>query len=265
MYKRLGWHFESVPVSKHKWNGLAEGRIASLREMLSFPENKVPMTILNFLTHLRVATSLLNAVPFAHSFEGGTANPELKVLSPSSFLYPLNSLHRPLLSPIIVDSSDDGDGYFGTMRDTYQQMITKFMDAVVPIIAKKYHKYYQSPGHELSNGDIVLFKKRPGATFLPGWCLGRVTKIKKSKDQKVRSAQVEYICNKGSDQDSDLYEVNMEGKRVQLGNNLSKIETVRETDEMIKLYPVDPNENDMYKALTEILDATRNATKGQCQ
>ena len=265
MYKRLGWYFESIPVSRHRWNGLVEGRIASLREMLSFPENRVPMTILNFQTHLRVATSLLNAVPFAHSFEGGTASPELRILSPSAFMYPLNSLHRPLLSPIMVDGSDDGDGYFGTMRDTYQQMVTKFMDAVVPIISKKYHKYYQTPGHELSNGDVVLFKKRPGATFLPGWCLGRVIGVKKSQDQKVRSVQVEYICNRGSDQDGDLYEINTEGKRVQLGNNLSKIETVRESDEMIKLYPIDPQEDDMYKALTEILDASQTTARGQCQ
>ena len=38
MYKRFGWHQECIPVSQHRWNGLVEGRIASLREMLSFPE-----------------------------------------------------------------------------------------------------------------------------------------------------------------------------------------------------------------------------------
>ena len=263
MYKRLGWYFEQIPVSQHRWNGLVEGRISSLREMLAFPENKVPMTILNFLTHLRLATSLLNSVPFAHSFEGGTANPELKILSPASFLYPLNSLHRPILSPITIDGGNDG--YFDTIQAAYQQMIAKFMDAVVPIIAKKYHKYYQSPGHELSEGDIVLFKKRPNATFLPGWCLGRVDTINKSRDQRVRSIKIVYICNRSSDQDEDPYETSMEGKRIRLDKNLSRVETVRESDEVIKLHPIDSKEKDMYKELEKILVTFRAATPRQHQ
>ena len=95
-------------------------------------------------------------------------------------------------------------------------MIAKFKDAAVPIIAKKYHKYYQSPGHELSERDIVLFKKRPNVTFLPGWCLGQVNMVNKSRDQRVRSIQIVYICNRNSDQDQDPYEASMEGKRIRL-------------------------------------------------
>ena len=260
MYKRFGWHQECIPVSQHRWNGLVEGRIASLREMLSFPENKVPMTMLNFLTHLRLATSLLNSVPFAHSFEGGSANPELKILSPASFLYPLNSLHRPILSPVMLDKVDAG--YFGAVKEHYQTLVTRFIDAVVPIVAKKYHKYYQSPGDELALGDIVLFKKRPNASFLPGWCLGRVNKIQRSRDRAVRSIQLEYILNKNSQQDQDPYENGMEGKRSRIDRNLSRVETVRETDEVIKLHPVDPQENDMYKALEEIFTETQTAKLG---
>ena len=255
MYKRHGWHFEAIPVSKHKWNGMVEGRIASLREMLACPDNKIPMTILNFQTHLRVATSLLNAVPFAYSFEGGSAQSELKILSPSAFLYPLNSLHRPILSPITLDKGEGG--YFQTIKECYQLMVEKFMDAAVPIIAKKYHKHYMTPGHEIAEDDIVLFKKRPGATFLPGWSLGRVIKIKKARDNTIRSIQVVYIHNQKSDQEEDPYVTGMEDKRTRVDRHLSRIETIRETDEVIKLYPVDPQEDDMYQALDKIVSAVR--------
>ena len=255
MYKRHGWHFEAIPVSKHRWNGMVEGRIASLREMLAFPDNKVPMTILSFQTHLRVATSLLNAVPFAYSFEGGSAYSELKTLSPSAFLYPLNSLHRPILSPITLDRGEGG--YFQTIKECYQQMVEKFMDAAVPIIAKKYHKHYMTPGQEITEDDIVLFKKRPGATFLPGWSLGRVIRTKKARDNTIRSIQVVYIHNQKSDQEEDPYVTGMEDKRIRVDRHLSRVETIRETDEVIKLYPVDPKENDMYQTLDKIVSATR--------
>ena len=81
--------------------------------------------------------------------------------------------------------------------------------------------------------------------------------INKSRDQRVRSIKIVYICNRNSDQDEDPYETSMEGKRIRLDKNLSKVETVRESDEVIKLHPIDSKERDMYKELEKILVTSR--------
>ena len=258
MFQRHGWFFESIPVSRHNSNGLIENRIKGLRKMLSLEGSRTKMKLLEFITHLRLATTLINQVPFGFSFDNPNHD-DFKIISPSSFLYPLNGMNRPILSFIRLENGDAS--YFQVMQTAYEQLLTTFSNAIVPHLMKKQNKFFEDTDPEPINTDhIVLFKKRPNNNFLPGWSLGRVREATVSKDGVTRSVVIEYVNqNKrregqsGPLEDDKDYETNFEGLRKRVDRNMYKVQTVRQVDELIRLHPISPRQNDIHEALKTIL------------
>ena len=267
LYKRMGWFCEAIPVSRHNANGLVENRIKGLRKMLSLDSSHTHMSLLEFMTHTRLATTLINAIPFGYSLDAAN-HQDLQVISPSSFLYPLQSMNRPILSSIHLEDSDPT--YFNTMRNAYEQMIDTYADAVIPYLIKKHHKFSEDVmPDQIDKDQIVVFKKRPNSNFLPGWSLGRVIKTKPSNDGVIRTVVIEYINrikkptgqNSGNDPEIDEaedYEASMKDIRKRVDKNTFKVQTTRQTDEIIRLHPISPADNDMHLALKKILDDHKN-------
>ena len=237
LYERLGFHTTIVPVSRHNFNGTAEVRIRSLRQMLGLKENKTELNLLQFSGQIRLATNLINSTPYAYSFKGGEQHPQLQLISPSSFLYPLAQLHQPVLGPVLLEQGNQH--YFKAMKNYYESMTATFIENVIPIISAKNHTYEEVNDKNLEVGDLVLFKKRPGNNLLPGWSLGRVSEIKLSRDGVVRSVQLTYPLHleKGEREVDPLIEA-LPQSRARYDKNLFKVYTVRQTDELIRLFPL---------------------------
>ena len=270
LYKRMGWFCEAIPVSRHNANGLIENRIKGLRKMLSLDGSHTRMSLLEFMTHTRLATALINAIPFGYSLDA-IHHQDLQIISPSTFLYPLNSMNRPILSCIHLDNSDPT--YFHTMRNAYEGMIDTYADAIIPYLMKKQHKFSEDIMQEQIGIDhIVVFKKRPNSNFLPGWSLGRIVKTKPSNDGVIRTVVIEYVnrIKKPTGQDpldevdqdeAEDYEASMKDMRKRVDKNTFKVQTTRQTDEIIRLYPISPEDNDIHHALQTIIDNHKNQQK----
>ena len=126
--------------------------------MLSLETNHTGMSLLEFMTHVRIAVNLINAVPIGYSLNALDCE-DLKIISPSSFLFPLASMNRPILSPIQLDQSNET--YFDRMQSSYNQLIETFSTAIVPYLLKKEHKMKEDiEGEPLRVGDIIMFKKK---------------------------------------------------------------------------------------------------------
>ena len=271
LYKRMGWFFEAVPVSRHNANGLVENRIKGIRKMLSLDGSHTHMSLLEFITHSRLATSLINTIPFGYSLDA-VHHPDLQVISPSSFLYPLGSMNRPVLSGVHMDRSNLT--YFHTMRNAYENLIDTYADSVIPYLLKKHHKFDESiVEDQIGIDDIVMFKKRPNSNFLPGWSLGRVVKIRPSKDGVVRVVVIEYVnrIKKTSEEDlrgetghdeAEDFEAAMKDMRKRVDKNSFKTQTTRQVDEIIRLHPISPSDNDIHSALQTILDHNKTQRLG---
>ena len=238
LYERLGFHTTIVPVSRHNFNGTVEVRIRSLRQMLALKGNRTELNLLQFSGQIRLATNLINATPYAYSFKGGEQHPQLQLISPSSFLYPLAQLHKPILGPVLLEQGVQH--YFKAMKCYYESMVTTFVENVVPLISAKSHNYKETSDKNLEEGDLVLFKKRPGNNLLPGWSLGRISKVKLSRDGVVRSVQLTYPLHvgKGEGEADPLVEA-LPQSRARYDKNLFKVHTTRQTDELIKLFPLE--------------------------
>ena len=268
LYKRMGWFFEAIPVSRHNANGLIENRIKGIRKMLSLNGSHTHMSLLEFMTHTRLATALINAVPFGYSMDA-TNHQDLRIISPSTFLYPLNSMNRPILSGVHLEHGDPT--YFHTMRTAYEGMIDRYADAIIPYLMMKSHKFDEEISAEQIDVDhIVVFKKRPNSNFLPGWSLGRVVKTKPSNDGIIRTIVIEYVNrvkktkdpndpHKEVDQDeAEEYENCMKDMRKRVDKNTFKVQTTRQTDEVIRLHPISPQDNDIHHALRTIMGNQRS-------
>ena len=236
LYQRIGFHSTIVPVSRHNFNGTVEVRIRSLKQMLALRENKTELNLLEFSTQIKIATNLINAIPYAYSLKGAEQHPQLQLISPSCFLYPLRQLHKPVLGPILLERSPQH--YFKAMKDYYESMITTYIENIVPAISAKHHNYNEVNDPNLKINDLVLFKKRPGNNLLPGWSLGRITETKVSKDGVVRSVQLIYALNTKREGDSDSLTEVMPTSRIRYDKDLYKIYTTRQVDELIKLFPL---------------------------
>ena len=205
--------------------------------MLGLKENKTELNLLQFSGQIRLATNLINSTPYAYSFKGGEQHPQLQLISPSSFLYPLAQLHQPVLGPVLLEQGNQH--YFKAMKNYYESMTATFIENVIPIISAKNHTYEEVNDKNLEVGDLVLFKKRPGNNLLPGWSLGRVSEIKLSRDGVVRSVQLTYPLHleKGEREVDPLIEA-LPQSRARYDKNLFKVYTVRQTDELIRLFPL---------------------------
>ena len=267
LYKRMGWFFEAIPVSRHNANGLIENRIKGIRKMLSLNGSHTHMSLLEFMTHTRLATALINAVPFGYSMDA-TNHQDLRIISPSTFLYPLNSMNRPILSGVHLDHGDPT--YFHTMRTAYEGMVDKYANAIIPYLMMKNHKFDEElSAEQVDTGNIVVFKKRPNSNFLPGWSLGRVVKTKPSNDGVIRTIVIEYVnrIKKAKDpnnpqeevdqDEAEDYETCMKDMRKRVDKNTFKVQTTRQTDEVIRLHPISPQDNDIHHALRTILSNQR--------
>ena len=249
LYERSGFHTTVVPVSRHNFNGTVEVRIRSLRQMLALKGNKTELNLLQFSGQIRLATSLINATPYAYSFKGGEQHPQLQLISPSSFLYPLAQLHKPVLGPVLLEQGVQH--YFKAMKCYYESMVTTFIENVVPIISAKNHNYKEASDKNLEEGDLVLFKKRPGNNLLPGWSLGRISQVKLSRDGVVRSVQLTYPLHvgKGEGETDPLVEA-LPQSRARYDKNLFKVHTIRQTDELIKLFPLEEDSKENISSQT---------------
>ena len=249
LYERSGFHTTVVPVSRHNFNGTVEVRIRSLRQMLALKGNKNELNLLQFSGQIRLATSLINATPYAYSFKGGEQHPQLQLISPSSFLYPLAQLHKPVLGPVLLEQGVQH--YFKAMKCYYESMVTTFIENVVPIISAKNHNYKEASDKNLEEGDLVLFKKRPGNNLLPGWSLGRISQVKLSRDGVVRSVQLTYPLHvgKGEGETDPLVEA-LPQSRARYDKNLFKVHTIRQTDELIKLFPLEEDSKENISSQT---------------
>ena len=258
LFRRLGWFSTIIPVSRHNHNAMVENRIKAMRSMLCLEDNHTGMKLLEFITLTRVATNLMNAIPLGYTLKNAGNNEELKVISPSSFLFPLMSMERPILSPIVVNEQSR---YFDVMRDAYQNLLQRFSDSVIPYLMQKHHKFQENQDSEpLGVDHIVLFKKRPG-TWAPGWNIGRVIKVHPSRDGTIRSVTIEYINRNVSDKNEVDREHSYDTKdipeyeniRNQVDKSMQRIHTTRQADELIRLHPILPLENDVNDALRNIL------------
>ena len=239
LHQRIGFQSTIIPVSRHNFNGSVEVRIRSLKQMLALRENQTELNLIEFSTQIKIATNLINAIPYAYSLKGAEQHPQLQLISPSCFLYPLRQLHKPILGPILLERSPQH--YFKAMKDYYESMITTYIENIVPAISAKHHNYNEVNDPNLKINDLVLFKKRPGNSLLPGWSLGRVTETKVSKDGVVRAVQLIYALNTKKEGGSDPLTEVIPTSMVRYDKNLYKIYTTRQVDELIKLFPL-PNE-----------------------
>ena len=268
LFRRLGWFSTIIPVSRHNQNAMVENRIKAMRSMLCLENNHTGMKLLEFITLTRVATNLINAIPLGYTLKNAGNNEELKVISPSSFLFPLMSMERPILSPIMVNEQSK---YFDVMQNAYQNLLQRFSDSVIPYLMQKHHKFQEYQDSDpLAIDHIVLFKKKPGS-WAPGWNIGRVVKVYPSRDGTIRSVTIEYINRNVSDKEEmdteDSYDTKgmpeHENIRNQADKNMQRIHTTRQADELIRLHPILPRENDVNDALRGILQAERRNNQYQ--
>ena len=241
LYQRVGFSSTVVPVSRHNTNGTAEVRIRSLKQMLSLKNNQSDLTILEFSTQVKLATNLMNSTPYAFSLKGAEQHPQLHLISPASFLFPLQQLHRPVLSPVMLVNSPQH--YFTAMKEYYLSMVNTYVENIVPVISAKNHNYSESENPTLAVDDIVLFKKRPTNNHLLGWSLGRVSEINISRDKVVRSVKLVYPLTVGKiDEEVDPLVETTPQSRFHYDRNLYKVYTTRQVDELIKLFPIGSEE-----------------------
>ena len=241
LYQRVGFSSTIIPVSRHNANGSVEVRIRSLKQMLSLKDNQSELTILEFSTQVKLATNLMNSTPYAFSLKGGEQHPQLHLISPSSFLFPLQQLHRPVLSPVMLENSTQH--YFTAMEKYYLSMINTYVENIVPVISAKNHNYSETENSTLAVDDIVLFKKRPTNNHLIGWSLGRVSEVYKSRDHVVRSVKLVYpLTIEKTVEEGDLLTEMMPQSRSHYDKNLFKVCTTRQVDELIKLFPLNNEE-----------------------
>lgn len=268
MFRRLGWFCTIVPVSRHNHNAMVENRIKAMRSMLCLENNHTGMKLLEFITLTRLATNLINAIPLGYTLKGAGNNEDLRIISPSSFLFPLMSLHRPILSPIIVDEQTR---YFEVIQTAYQGLLQRFSDSIIPYVMQKHHKFQEHVNSEaLAPDHIVLFKKKPGS-WTPGWNLGRVVNVQTSKDGTTHQVTLEYINRAGSNDNDengkgtyDTEEIaGYENIRGQVDRKTHRIHTTRQTDELIRLHPILPQENDINSALHQILQDLKSDSSYQ--
>ena len=150
--------------------------------MLCLQDNHTGMKLLEFITLTRIATNLLNTIPLGYTMKNAGNNEDLKIISPSSFLFPLMSMHRPILSPIIVNEQSK---YFDVLQNAYQELLQRFSNSIIPYLMQKHHKFLENKDSEaLAPDHIVLFKKKPGS-WTPGWNIGRVINVKTSNDGTI--------------------------------------------------------------------------------
>ena len=249
LYKRHGFFFQVVPVSKHQWNGIAEVRIRSAKNLIGKGENKVSnLTILQFSTLLKVTAALMNAIPLGSSLHNPGSDLYLKVISPQDFLIPKSGLSRTMIS--FVSVSDSNEQYFQHMGAIYDELITFYSEVVIPTVLLPPTRGDRRRLENLQDGDLILFKKRAANTFLPGYSLGRVDAIHLSNTGRPVSITVRYVNvkrkekedhKKDKDANLDDYEEAMPGRRFKLGGKIFNEQihlTHRQSNECIKLFPL---------------------------
>lgn len=181
-------------------------------------------------------------------------------------------MNRPILSGVHIDHSSLT--YFHTMRNAYENLIDTYADSIIPYLMRKQHKFDEDMTEEqIGIDDVVVFKKRPNSNFLPGWSLGKVVKIRPSNDGVIRNVVIEYVnrIKKTSEHDivgeedqdeAEDFEASMKDMRKRVDKNSFKTQTTRQADEIIRLHPISPSDNDIHSALQTILNNNKEQRLG---
>ena len=244
-WKRTGFLFEEVPVSRHAYNGFCEVRIRGIRRLIGKDSAHInTLSALEFTTIVHHVCNLINSTPLGSTLKDGATNPILHVLTPNHFLVPRRNLVRAALSPIQVDST--GQEYFNKISGIFGRMLKHYEQDILPLLLRPL-RAREEEGGEIKIDNLVLFKRKAQDNFLPGWSLGRVVKTIVGKDGQTRAVILRYT---NVDQNSvgggpalprdDTDELHDEPGLVKGGGTFryTVVNTHRSVDELIVLDPV---------------------------
>lgn len=179
--------FKECPVGGHNWNGVAERSIKSIKEVLTTVFKGRKFSPIEFETALSYACNELNSMPLCLGSKYTNLD-DLDLITPSRLLLGRNNQRQPGGQLTVREP--------GKMLESMENIEKSWWDVWSKLRAGDYvpkpNKWHKTTD-ELKAGDIVLFRRDPGSPL--GTCIWRIGRIRTavmSKDDKVRSAVIEY-------------------------------------------------------------------------
>ena len=189
-WRKSGFLFEEVPVSRHAYNGFCEVRIRGVKDLIGRDSAQInSLSALQFTTILHSVCNLINATPLGSTMKDGAINPTLHVLTPNHFLVPRRNLIRVALSPLDLEGT--GQDYFNKVSGIYEKILRHYEEDVLPLLLRPL-KPKKADGGEVKTNNLVLFKRRAQDNFIPGWSLGIIKKVIVGKDGFSRAVILRY-------------------------------------------------------------------------
>ena len=224
LFRKHKMRYSFSSTGTHSRTGLIERKIRSLSDVLNTVklEEGPALSIIQFQTILLQIQQMNNLTPLGIS-NNKEFDPALQILTPEklSGTFPKRT---PLCSP---ELPLDIGSQLNKHKLYWSKIIDVYSKVVLPEMLDNKKWFINSEDSELSVGQIVMFKKRPGAHFIGEYSYGRISQLSKPSDGKHRQVYIEYLSPSSEES---------EGSDLQSKPQFKT--TLREARDLIVLFPI---------------------------
>lgn len=180
-----GVEFETCPVGAHYVHGKVERKIQEIKKSIHKTLDNRRLSVMQWETlGLEIANSI-NNMPIGVGNK--SANLEnLDILTPNRLILGRNNDRCP---SIPLELAQDYKRIVTTNNDIFNAWFNAWLVSYVPLLMER-PKWYESD-REVCVGDVILFLK-DAQSFDLQYQYGKVVKVKRGTDNKVRTVEVEY-------------------------------------------------------------------------
>jgi hypothetical protein len=178
--------FETCPVSGHNMHGRVERKIKQIKASIEKQLYNQRLSVIQWETMSAEIANSVNNLPIGlHSKVADLECADL--LTPNRLRLGRNNDRSPV-GPMLVTS--DVGKFMNENEDIFNSWFETWLVSYVPTLMN--HPKWFKDDSDLKPGDVVLFLKEDGKMVSGVYQYGMVHEIKRSKDNKIRSAVIKY-------------------------------------------------------------------------
>ena len=180
-----GVEFRTCPVGGHNYNGKAERKVKTLKEIMIKTVHLARLSVLEWETLCAEMSNSINNLPIAIGNETKDLE-SLDLLTPNRLRLARNNTRGPV-GPLEV--TDKLEKLMRLKTDTFQSWWETWLVSAVPKLMPS-PKWFDTD-RDVQQGDVVLFLKDEGAR-VGEYKYGMIDDVKISRDGRIRSVTIRY-------------------------------------------------------------------------